>query len=67
MHLVKIKCGNCFSENEIKGHQPLLTVFHRVMTKKVKLQSFQDFSNIIDKVDNIIQKQKHVVTFPALV
>ena len=26
MDVVKIKCGNSFSENEVKGHQPVLTV-----------------------------------------
>jgi hypothetical protein len=42
MDVVKIKCGNSFSENEVKGHQPVLTVFHIVKTKKAKLQSFRD-------------------------
>ena len=43
MDVVKIKCGNSFSENEVKGHQPVLTVFYMVKTKKAKLQSFLDF------------------------
>jgi hypothetical protein len=43
MDVVKIKCGNSFSENEVKGHRPVLTVFHIVKTRKAKLQSFLDF------------------------
>jgi hypothetical protein len=43
MDIVKIKCGNSFSENEVKGHHPVLTVFHIEKTKKAKLQSFLDF------------------------
>ena len=43
MDVVKIKCGNSFSENEVKGHQPVLTVFYIVKTKKAKLQFFLDF------------------------
>ena len=43
MDVVKIKCGNSFSENEVKGHHPVLTVFHIEKTKKAKLQSFLDF------------------------
>jgi hypothetical protein len=44
MDVVKIKCGNSFSENEVKGHQPVLTVFYILKTKKANLQSFLDFS-----------------------
>jgi hypothetical protein len=44
MDVVKIKCGNSSSENEVKGHQPVLTVIYIVKTKKAKLQSFLDFS-----------------------
>jgi hypothetical protein len=43
MDVVKIKCGNHFSEIEVKGHQPVLTVFYIVKTKKAELQSFLDF------------------------
>jgi hypothetical protein len=43
MDVVKIKCGNNFSEIEAKGHQPVLTVFHIVKTKKAKLQYFLSF------------------------
>ena len=44
MDVVKIKCGNSFSENEVKDHQPVLTVFYIVKTKKAKLQFFSRFS-----------------------
>ena len=27
---LKIKCGNSFSEIEVKGHQPVLAVFHTI-------------------------------------
>jgi hypothetical protein len=43
MDVVKIKCGNSFSEIEVKGHQAVLTVFHTVKTKKAKLQYFLSF------------------------
>jgi hypothetical protein len=40
--------------NEVKGHQPILTVCHIVKTKKAKLQSFQDlFLILISKVCDV--------------
>ena len=33
-----------FSENEVNGHQSVLTVFYIVKTKRATLQSFLDFS-----------------------
>ena len=42
INVVKIKSGNSSSENEAKGHHPVLAVFHIVKRKKAKLQSFLD-------------------------
>jgi hypothetical protein len=44
--VVKIKCGNSFSENEVKGHHSVLTVFHIVKRKKAKLQFFLDLFSL---------------------
>ena len=43
MDVVKINCGNSFSDIEVKGHQQVLTVFHIVKTKKAKIAVFSRF------------------------
>jgi hypothetical protein len=42
MDVVKIKCGNSFSENGVKGHQPVLNILH-TKDKESKLAVFSRF------------------------
>jgi hypothetical protein len=57
---VKIKCGNSFSENEVKVHQPVLTVFHIVKTKKSKIAFFSKFQFLLLNNDIFVRKLKSI-------
>jgi hypothetical protein len=59
MDVVKIKCGNNFSEIEVKGHQPVLTVSHRKNKEsKIAVSFFSKFQFFLLNNDIFVRKLK---------